>query len=392
MLKFALGLSLVLYGLPVAHATDGEALQVRIVYAEQKFERPPVLSNLRQVPDDLGLAGARLSIEDNNAAGRLLKQSFALDEVIAEEGESLADLLKPRLGEGTGFIIVNAPADELLRVVDLAEAKGYLIFNSAERDNVLRAENCRPNVLHTVPSRAMITDALAQFFVKKQWRSWFVIFGKRVNDKAYAESLKVSATKFGIEISGEKEWDSDADMRDSVAEEVPLMTQDGDYDAVIVADENDDFGGLIAMNTWLPRPVAGTHGLVATGWLGVIEPWGAVQLHNRFRKLAGREMREVDFAAFAAVLAIGEAARKTKGADPIAYKSFLTGEDVQISAYKGRGLSFRSWDGQLRQPIHLVTSDAQVAVAPFDGFLHEFNDMDTLGYDVSEGKCTNFQK
>jgi ABC transporter substrate binding protein (PQQ-dependent alcohol dehydrogenase system) len=65
-------------------------------------------------------------------------------------------------------------------------------------------------------------------------------------------------------------------------------------------------------------------------------------------------------------------------------------EDLNLSAYKGRGVTFRRWNGQLRQPIHLVTKETQVAAAPFEEFLHEFSDLDTLGLDKPETRCTKF--
>jgi len=72
-------------------------------------------------------------------------------------------------------------------------------------------------------------------------------------------------------------------------------------------------------------------------------------------------------------------------------RTFVLSPDFLMQAYKGRGLSFRSWNGQLRQPIHLVTKDTQVAMAPFDGFLHEDNELDTLGPDQQENQCKNFK-
>lgn len=368
-------------------ALAAEPLAVTILYAEQQYARAPSLSNQRPRPADLGLAGARLAVIENNTTGKFTQTEFRLEEVISAEDEALAGML----GGIGGLIVLNADAADILAVADKPSMTEALIFNAAARDESAREEDCRANVLHTIPSRSMLTDALAQFFVKKQWVNWLLISGSRENDKSYADSLRASAVKFGISIAAEKVWDADADMRDSAASEVPLMTQGGDYDAVIVADENDDFGPLIAFNTWLPRPVAGTQGLVPTGWSSVIEPWGAVQLQNRFRDLAKREMTETDFAAWLAVRIIGEAVTRTGKSDAASIRAYILSGQFQMSAFKGRGVAFRSWNGQLRQPIHLVTSDAQAAVAPIDGFLHQTDEMDTLGLDRPETKCTKFE-
>ena len=365
------------------------AQEIHVLYAEQQFERPPVLSGLHPIPSDLGLQGAKRAIFENNTTGKMTGQTYVLDTVIAAPGESLAAKVKTELASHS-LLVINAPAKELLEVADLPEAKGALLLNAAAAEDNLREAECRNNILHIVPSTNMLTDALAQFFVKKQWQKWTLIVGSKDNDKALADDLKKSAAKFGVTIVAEKTFDGDTDLRESASDEVPLMTQDGQYDAVIVADANEDFGSQIAYNSFYPRPVAGSHGLVPTSWSDAIEPWGAVQLQNAFMKQAGRGMRDIDFNAYLGVRIIGEAATRAKATDAASVRAFVLSPDFLMQAYKGRGLSFRSWNGQLRQPIHLVTKESQVAVAPFDGFLHEDNELDTLGPDKQETQCKNF--
>ena len=53
-------------------------------------DRPPPLSLLDFPPQDDGVAGARLAINDNNTTGRFLKQEFALEVV---ESASASDLI-----------------------------------------------------------------------------------------------------------------------------------------------------------------------------------------------------------------------------------------------------------------------------------------------------------
>ena len=65
--------------------------------------------------------------------------------------------------------------------------------------------------------------------------------------------------------------------------------------------------------------------------------------------------------------------------------------EFELAGFKGRKLTFRTWNGQLRQPIPLVTPRAVVALAPLEGFLHQSNELDTLGCrQAFETKCTAF--
>lgn len=388
MFRFILIIAMMLATAAVGRAQDQT---VRILYAQQTIERPPVLSGLVSIPEDLGLQGAKLADVQNATAGKFAAKTYVLEQAVAKAGESLATLLAVREGL-PDLVVVNAPAAELLKIADLPAMQDKLLFNVAARDENVREEDCRANLLHTIPSRSMLADALAQFLRQKRWQNWLLLPGPTAADQALNAAFKASAGKFGFTITAEKPWSLEGDMRESAGTEIPLITQGTEYDVVLVADESDDFGALIPYNTDLPRPVAGTHGLVTTGWSNVIEPWGAVQLQNDFRALAGRPMAEIDFAAYIAVRAIGEASLRVDATDKRALRAYILSEELNLSAYKGRGVTFRRWNGQLRQPIHLVTKETQVAVAPFDEFLHEYNDLDTLGLDKPETRCTKFRE
>ena len=75
----------------VAHAQS--TLDVDILYIEQQIERPPVLSNLVSWPEDEGLQGANLAINDNNTTGKFLGQNYALTTLIFEPDHAPDDAL-----------------------------------------------------------------------------------------------------------------------------------------------------------------------------------------------------------------------------------------------------------------------------------------------------------
>lgn len=361
---------------------------IEILYLEHQQPRPATLSNLDAPPEDEGLQGARLGIADNNTTGRFLNQSYRLREVIVPEDGDLLAAAKQALGEKpTPFIVANLPADDLLALADLPEAKDALIFNAGAADTRLRDAECRANVLHTAPSRAMLADSLMQFLIKKKWTDILLIEGPRPEDQLFAQAIRNSAKKFRTQIIADKKWTFGPDMRRNASAEVPLFTQEDDYDVVVVADEVGDFGQYILYNTWLPRPVAGSNGLMPVGWHRVVEQWGAVQLQSRFRELADRDMRARDYAAWAGVRAVGEAAARTNSGDPDKLTAYIRSPDLKLALFKGRALDFRPWNGQLRQPIPLVHRGALVALAPFEGFLHQKSDLDTMGIDQPETKC-----
>lgn len=378
--------------LTVGMATSAAAeVAVNIHYLKQVLEAPPTLSNLDPIPEDLGLVGAELGLQDNSTTGRFLGQSYELTVTEVYEGEDFAEAVRAALAE-TDLLVLDAGTEQVLQAADLPEASGALLFNAGSGDAALRSTDCRARLLHTLPSDAMKADALMQFFVTRRWDEIALIAGERPEDQAWANTLERSASKFGLKFGARKTWAFDADMRRNAAQEVPLFTQDlGDYDVLLVADAADDFARYISYNTWRPRPVAGSEGLRPVAWHRVVEQWGAAQLQSRFEKLAERPMLDRDYAAWAAIRAIGEAVTRTGAADAEMLRTFMLSPEFELAGFKGSPLTFRTWNGQLRQPIPLVHERALVAQAPLEGFLHQRNELDTLGLDQPESGCTAFE-
>ena len=362
-------------------------LDLEILYLEKKTPRPPTLSNLDPIPDDAGLMGARLGIKDGNTTGRFQGFNLKLREVIISEDEDFLTKSKAASKNNPAVIITNVQGSDLLALADLPALKDTIIINAAAMETDLRVRQCRANLLHTIPSRAMLSDAMMQFLTKKRWTKIFLVEGPGKRDKAYADAIRRSANKFRLKIVADKKWKFDADMRRNASAEVPAFTQEVDYDILLVADEARDFGQYILYNTWEPRPVGGSHGLTPVAWSRAVEQWGAVQLQNRFAKIAKRPMGNIDYAAWAAVRAVTEALIRTKSTDVKTLNSYLRGPDLKLAIFKGRSSNFRPWSGQMRQTIPLVHKGALVANAPFEGFLHPETELDTLGIDQPESKC-----
>ncbi|MFH3481604.1 ABC transporter substrate-binding protein [Xanthobacter sp. V4C-8] len=352
---------------------------------------PPPLYDLAAVPEDDAVAGAALAIKDNNSTGTFTGQHFTLNTTSLAEGDDPVAAAKALVEGGNRLLIVNLPADELLAVADAVKPLGAIVFNVGALDDGLRAEQCRADVFHVAPSRAMLADALTQFLATKRWSRLFLVVGPNDGDKAYAEAVKRSARKFGLKVVAEKPWTFGPLARersDSITKSDALVfTRGVDADVLVVADEAGDFGNYIPYRTAEPRLVVGTQGLTASTWHQAQDAWGSAQLQNRFLRGTNRTMRPTDYQAWLAVRMVGEAATRTKGDDPAAMAAYLRSPDFSIAAFKGVPLSVRPWDQQVRQPLLIAQPMGVVSVAPEDGFLHQRTPLDTLGFDEPESKC-----
>ena len=370
---------------------DEQTLQIG--WLSQPVKRTLPLSYLDQPPEDEGIAGARLGIADNNTTGHFTGQSFGLVErVVAEDGD-VVTAFRDLAARGISLVVADFAAAELLSIATLPEAAPATIFDTAAPDDRLRGEDCRGNLLHLLPSRAMLADALVQYLVAKRWSNLLLVVGRGDGDQEFAADFRHAAQKFQAHVVTEKPWTFVPGARRTdtghfaIQAEVARFTQGISYDVLAVADEEDEFGDYLSYRTFDPRLVAGTQGLVPSAWARPHEQWGATQLQDRFLHQAKRWMTDRDYAAWMAVRAIGEAATRSKSSDPATISAYLRGDRFELAAYKGARLSFRSWDGQLRQPILLADARSLVSVSPQPGFLHQFSELDTLGIDKPETKC-----
>lgn len=375
-------------------APDASTQIIPIVLVRELRDTLPPLSLLDQPPPDDGVGGAKLAISDNNTTGRFLKQQFNLDVVQSAKPDELVAEVVKRVDAGAGFVVVDVEAKTALAIADALKGKDALVLNAGAPDEILREDECRPNMKHTAPSRAMLADALAQYLVWKRWSRWFLIIGPNAQDIAYADALRRAAKRFGAKIVEERTFQYDPGSRRSdggfeqIQQQIPSFTQNvPDHDVAIVSDEGGLFGDYFPYRTWDARPVAGTSGLYATSWHPAIELWGGTQFQNRFKRMNGRTMRPLDYNVWMAVRAIGEAATRKRSTSAKDLITYMGSPEFELAAFKGQKLTFRNWNGQLRQPVLIVTAKLHVSVSPQQGFLHQLTELDTLGIDKPETKC-----
>ncbi|WP_418904123.1 ABC transporter substrate-binding protein [Cereibacter sphaeroides] len=353
--------------------------------------RPPV-SRLDLPPEDLGFAGARLGTADNATTGRFMGQNFVTEEVTATP-ETALEAMQKIVASGAKLVVTLADDETTVALADAA-GEGVMVFNARARGDALRGEQCRANLFHTAPSRAMLADALAQFLVWKKWGEWFLIEGSHPDDKAMAGAYRRAATKFGAEIVEERVFEDTGGARatDSglvqIQAQIPSFTQRAeDHDVVVAADETGLFAAYLPYHTWEPRPVAGSAGLRPMSWHPAMEMWGGTQFQSRFEKLANRPAREEDYQVWLALRAVGEAATRTGSAEMAVLRDYMLSDQFQLGAFKGQPLTWRDWDGQLRQPILLGSGPIVATVSPQAEYLHQVSQLDTLGIDRPETTC-----
>lgn len=319
--------------------------------------------------------------------GKALNVEFKLDRFDGADAKELLAHIDRLHGEGVRFFGVDAPAPVVAALGKATRGRKLLMFNVSAADDALRQAQCQSHVFHTLPNHAMQTDAMAQFLVLKKWRSILLLEGPRPDDKLLSAAFQASAKRFGLKIVEKRGFVLSNDPRQRDQGNTGLLTAGADYEAVFVADTDGEFARSVPYRTVLPRPVIGSEGLVAEGWHWAWERHGAPQLTGRMMKQAGRHPSSPDWAAWIAVKSVVEAVVRTDNAAFDKLVAYLAGDEITIDGFKGNRLGFRPWDRQLRQPILIATHNAVIERAPIQGFLHQTNNMDTLGFDRRDSQC-----
>jgi ABC transporter substrate binding protein (PQQ-dependent alcohol dehydrogenase system) len=386
---WALGLGWL--GAPVAWAAAPVSVTVAVIsladdarYAPRQLERA-YPGHPQGRPGD----AARLAAEEAAIELQMAGIELKIREVMLPDLQALPKALAELKAARVQHLLADLPAPALRQLVQTAPAAlgGALVFNTGLDDDALRAGQCAAHLLHTYPSQQMLSDALAQYLAARNWRKVLLLQGPQPGDLLQGAAMTRSAKRYGLKITQTKPFKLSGDPRERDFANTRLLTGDREHEVVLVMDSQGEFARTLPYATQWPRPVAGASGLMAQVWHPQWERQGGPQLSRRFQKLAKRPMQGHDWAAWLAVKAVAAVlVDEPRASLPQQLKRLRSGT-VFVDGFKGPRLSFRPWDGQLRQPLFLSHGDGVVGLAPLDGVLHPTEVLDTLGMDEKESAC-----
>jgi ABC transporter substrate binding protein (PQQ-dependent alcohol dehydrogenase system) len=334
-----------------------------------------------------GPAADALKVALDEGALELDTAGARLDLSVVEVADAAATRAAVAAAEkaGAAAVVTDLPA---AWTVAAADGGKLPVLNVGAGDDALRQQQCRRNLLHLSPSERMRADALAQALVARKWTQVLLLSGPGDADRDRATTVQASLRRYALKLAASKPFKLSADPRERDLANPLLLTgtaSSGSYDVVWVVDVDGEFAAGLPYRTALPRPVVGDAGLLALAWSPRFERFGAPQVTRRLTKAAGRPMGAYDWAAWMAGKALVAAAvAQPKGPLPAFHKALA---DAELDGSKGVKLSFRAWDGQLRQPLLLTDGISVVGSAPVEGVLHPKNALDTLGADAAEKLC-----
>lgn len=382
------GIALCLAGsalvLPAAAATLKATLIA--VQDDPRLERTRAERAYLGHPTGPAADGLQVAMDEGRFELDAAGHDIALDTAEAATLEAARSAAQAAEKAGAAVLVTDLPADWTLAVADAVKLP---VLNVGAPDDRLRQQDCRARLYHLLPSERMRSDALAQLLVSRKWSKLLLLTGTTPADQQRAFTAQASIKRYGLQVVASKPFKVSADPRERDLANPLLLTGGATYDAVWVVDSDGEFARSLPYRTVLPRPVVGDGGLVAVGWHAQFERYGAPQVARRFAKAHKRPMTANDWASWMAgktliALATAQPAG-AKAPNAAAWTQALP--KLPLDGSKGTSLSFRAWDGQLRQTLLLTDGQGVIAQAPIEGLLHPSNVLDTLGADAPEKLC-----
>ena len=326
--------------------------------------------------------GVQVALDEGEFELQAADAAVALTKLTAGTLEAARAAAQAAERAGAAVLLADLPADWLLAVVDAVKLPVINIGDAADR---LRQQDCRARLFHIIPSERMRADALAQTLVSRKWSKLLLLVGASAQDQLRSATVQASIKRYGLQVVAVKPFKLSGDPRERDLANPLLLTAGSTYDAVWVVDSDGEFARGLPYRIVLPRPVVGDAGLVAVAWHAQFERYGAPQVTRRFAKSAKRPMTAHDWAAWMAGKALIAAASAAPKGPAAAWAQALA--TTALDGSKGGSLTFRPWDGQLRQTVLLTDGQGVISQAPIDGLLHPSNVLDTLGADAPEKLC-----
>ncbi len=318
--------------------------------------------------------GAELGAAEAVRLAELFDRRFELVTARATGPEEVERATQRLVKEDRVYAIVGGLDDATcLLLSQLAERQGFLFFNVGCRDDALRNERCRRTTFHVEASTAMYVDALAQWLVGSAGlRRWYFVSpaseaGAAVYHRAQHALRKQGGEEIG-NVAVPPQTEEHAELFERLVEARPDVVFLGLAEKAQAAflrryhrlGSPFELAGpfVSAVQLW-NAPAEERAGIWPTLWHHELFRFGAGQLGDRFTKLSERPLDSRGWASWMAVKILAETVMRAGTTEASELVRFLEADRTQFDGHKGKKLTFRSWDHQLRQPLYLVRAEMQ---------------------------------
>jgi ABC-type branched-subunit amino acid transport system substrate-binding protein len=342
-------------------------------YAQSQTPRVVRIAHLshRQGPDAemaaYAIMGAQLGAEEADVTAGMFGTKVELLIEDAVTPENVASLTA-KLGAQAHLSAIVAALDErtAARVSDATQQQRLVCLNAAARGGVLRGEKCHRLTFHVEPDLAMYTHAMGQWLVQNNRKRWhFVVAENAAAQEVYQRAARFLQPQGGNDLGrsvitpGQSDYQAVlAQLARAEAEAVVVALRGESLQQFLEQYKASGLNILLAgvpldmLALWQAGP-ASPHGVWVTSWYHQLERFSARELNRRFLRRFERPAEGFAWAGWAAVKLVVEGVLRSASTDAAALVNYLEGAP-QFDGHKGKALTFRDWNHQLRQPLYVL--------------------------------------
>jgi ABC-type branched-subunit amino acid transport system substrate-binding protein len=313
------------------------------------------------------IMGAQLGAEEANLTAGMFGTRV---ELIFEDATTPDDVLslarKLTAQENLSAIIAALDDSTTAGLSAFTQQARVVCLNTCARGGELRGEKCHRLTFHVEPDLAMYTHAMGQWLVQNNRQRWHYV----VSEQAFGQEVYHRASRFlqrqgGTDLGRWVITPGQSDFTDVLAQ-----LARGDAEAVVVALRGDELRHFLeqykatGLNTllagvpldmialWRARSES-VQGVWVTSWYHGLERFSARELNRRFSRRFEKPAESFAWANWAAVKLAVEGVLRSGTTEASALVSYLEGAPP-FDGHKGKALTFRAWNHQLRQPLYVL--------------------------------------
>lgn len=313
------------------------------------------------------MMGAQLGAEEAALTAGMFGTKVELVIEDAVTPENVVSTASKLIGQADLLAIIGA-LDDLgtAKLSDLAQQQRAVFVNAAARGGDLRGAKCHRYTFHVEPDLAMYAHAIGQWLLQNRRNRWyFVVSGDPSGQEIYRRARDLLQQQGGMDLGRSIGTPEERDYQPILAQLAGVEAE-----AVVVALMGEELQHFLAQSKtagitaliagapldmvamWQADP-AHLQGVWATSWYHGLERYSGRELNRRFVQRFGKPAEAHAWANWAAVKLLVEGALRRASPDAVALINYLDGSPP-FDGHKGKALTFRAWNHQLRQPLFIV--------------------------------------
>jgi ABC-type branched-subunit amino acid transport system substrate-binding protein len=313
------------------------------------------------------IMGAQLGAEEADVTAGMFGTKVELIVEDATTPENMLTLAR-KLSSGENVSAIIAAVDDLSTagLSAFAQQQRVLCLNTVARGGDLRGEKCHRSTFHVEPDLAMYTHAMGQWLIQNNRKRWYYI----VAEGAIGQEVLERGSRFLQHQGGTDLGRAVVSAGQSDYKDVLAHLARGDAEAIVVALRGDELRHFLdqykasglnvllagvpldMLALWQTSPEA-LQGVWVTSWYHGLERFSARELNRRFYRRFERPAEGFAWTNWAAVKLVTEGVLRSASTDASALVDYLESAPP-FDGHKGRSLTFREWNHQLRQPLYVL--------------------------------------